>query len=56
MHKVKEESKVPNSVFRNVRAHRPQKKGNANFHVHFDKVFSYTLIVCPSLHNKPSGN
>lgn len=54
--KSQNKEKVPVSVFRNVRTHISQKKGDAIFYMYFDKVFSYTLIVCLSLHNKPSGN
>lgn len=46
---------MPSSLFRSVCTYKSQNKGEAIFYMHFDKVFSYMLIVGPTLHSKPSG-
>lgn len=46
---------MPSSLFRNSCTYKSQNEGEANYYMHFDKVFSYILIVGPTLHSKPSG-
>lgn len=46
---------MPSSLFRSVCTYKSQNKREAIFYMHFDKVFSYMLIVGPTLHSKPNG-